>query len=153
MKYIKGDATRPQGKGNKIIAHICNDKGKWGKGFVLAISKRWDYPEASYRRWHRERPQSGFKLGEVQLITCEPYIWVANMVGQSGVGTGSKGPPVRYEAVRECLKKVAGMAKEHDASVHMPRIGAGLGGGKWELIEPIILEELKDIDITIYDFD
>jgi hypothetical protein len=29
--YLKGDATNPQVEGNKIIAHICNDIGGWGK--------------------------------------------------------------------------------------------------------------------------
>ena len=31
INYIKGDATQPQAKGNKIIAHVCNDLGGWGK--------------------------------------------------------------------------------------------------------------------------
>jgi O-acetyl-ADP-ribose deacetylase (regulator of RNase III) len=45
INYIKGDATAPISKGEKIICHICNDIGGWGKGFVLAISKRWKEPE------------------------------------------------------------------------------------------------------------
>ncbi len=40
IRYIKGDATQPQAGGNKVIAHVCNDLGGWGKGFVMAISKR-----------------------------------------------------------------------------------------------------------------
>jgi len=49
LRFIKGDATSPQAKGVKIIAHICNDLGKWGKGFVMAVSARWPEPEAAYR--------------------------------------------------------------------------------------------------------
>ena len=62
-------------------------------------------------------------------------------------------PPIRYEAVRQCLKKVALFAMEQKASIHMPRIGCGLAGGKWELIEQIIKEELidKEIAVTVYD--
>lgn len=45
IKYLKGDATQPLVSGNKIIVHVCNDIGAWGKGFVLAISKRWAQPE------------------------------------------------------------------------------------------------------------
>ena len=30
--YIKGDATAPIGSGVKVITHICNDIGGWGKG-------------------------------------------------------------------------------------------------------------------------
>jgi len=43
--YLKGDATQPQAKGVKIIVHCCNDLGGWGKGFVLALRKRWPEPE------------------------------------------------------------------------------------------------------------
>lgn len=35
IHYVKGDATCPMTPGTKIIAHICNDRGGWGKGFVL----------------------------------------------------------------------------------------------------------------------
>jgi hypothetical protein len=49
---------------------------------------------------------------------------------------------------------VAEKARELNASVHMPRIGCGLAGGKWEKIEPIIQKHLCDggIDVTVYDF-
>ena len=41
-----------------------------------------------------------------------------------------------------------------EASVHMPRIGCGLAGGKWEEIEPIITDELtsQGIEVSVYDF-
>jgi hypothetical protein len=44
ISYLKGDATNPLGQGTKAIAHICNSTGSWGKGFVLALSKRWKKP-------------------------------------------------------------------------------------------------------------
>tara|TARA_R110000850_G_scaffold22210_43_gene65344 strand:- start:3042 stop:3266 length:225 start_codon:yes stop_codon:yes gene_type:complete len=71
------------------------------------------------------------------LINVEKYIWVANMIGQRGMKTGSKGPPVRYPAIEQCLKSVADKARELSASVHMPRIGCELAGGKWDMIEPL----------------
>jgi hypothetical protein len=27
---LTGDATRPVGRGTNIIAHVCNDHGRWG---------------------------------------------------------------------------------------------------------------------------
>jgi O-acetyl-ADP-ribose deacetylase (regulator of RNase III) len=82
-------------------------------------------------------------------------IWVANMVAQHGMRTGSKGPPIRYDAVARCLSTVADHALRLNASVHMPRIGCGLAGGRWERIEPIITETLlaRDVSTTVYDFD
>ncbi|MCJ0874712.1 macro domain-containing protein [Streptomyces sp. AP-93] len=151
---IRGDASSPQARGPKIIAHVCNDLGGWGKGFVLALSKRWSEPEAAYRAWHRGRSGNDFGLGAVQLVQVRPDTWVANMVGQHGMRTGSGGPPIRYEAVERCLALLAAHAAELGASVHMPRIGCGLAGGKWSRIEPLIRDGLcaKGIPVTVYDF-
>lgn len=129
IRCLNGDATSPQAKGPKLIAHVCNDRGKSGKGFVLAISARWPEPEQAYRRWHRERANNDFGLGAVQFIQVEPLIRVANMVGQHGL-RGGRVLPIRYDAVAECLGKLAGKARQLKASVHMPRIGCGLAGGR-----------------------
>ena len=154
IKYIKGDATVPQAKGTKLIVHICNNLGGWGKGFVLAISKRWKAPESEYRDWHRNRAKNNFELGAVQIVQVTDYIYVGNMIGQQGMKTGSNGVPIRYEAVKNCLEQITIEAKELNASVHMPRIGCGLAGGKWDKIEPIINETLLEhsIDTYVYDF-
>ncbi len=153
IRYIKGDATCPQAKGVKVICHVCNDVGGWGKGFVLAVSARWDAPEAAYRAWHAEGRAGGFALGAVQMVQVEPYIWVANMVAQRGTKRGSSGPPIRYEALGRCLGEVAARARELGASAHMPRIGCGLSGGDWAEVEPLLLEHLvgAGVAVTVYD--
>ena len=155
IQYVKGDATSPQAKGIKIIAHICNDIGGWGKGFVLAVSKRWETPEKEYRNWHRFRSENNFGLGEIQVVQVEKYIYVANMIGQKGIKTGSNGVPVRYEAIEKCLETLAEEASDLNASVHMPRIGCGLAGGKWTEVEPIIERTLlrNNVEVYIYDFE
>ncbi|MFF1506648.1 macro domain-containing protein [Streptomyces sp. NPDC058326] len=155
ITYVQGDATAPQGKGVKIVAHVCNDIGGWGKGFVAAVSRRWRKPEAAYRRWHRERSRNDFGLGAVQLVQVEQYVWVANLVGQRGIRTGrSTGVPVRYEAIDAALGLLADRAAELGASVHMPRIGCGLAGGSWERIEPLVTRRLvaRGIPVSVYDF-
>ncbi|MEV0537191.1 Appr-1-p processing protein [Kitasatospora sp. NPDC050463] len=156
IRYVRGDATAPQGKGVKVIAHVCNDLGGWGKGFVLALSRRWPEPEAAFRRWHRERARNDFGLGAVQVVQVEQYVRVANMVGQRGIRTGrSTGAPVRYEAIDTALAAVAEEALALGASVHMPRIGCGLAGGRWELVEPLVTARLVDrgVPATVYDHD
>jgi O-acetyl-ADP-ribose deacetylase (regulator of RNase III) len=123
--------------------------------FVLAISRRWEEPEAEYRAWHAAGKQGGFGLGAVQFVQVEPYIWVANMVAQRGVKRGSSWPPIRYEAVATCLQRVAVKAQELKASVHMPRIGCGLAGGEWSKVEPLIEKHLCGavVAVTVYDFE
>lgn len=155
INFVKGDATQPQGSGMKVIAHICNDSGGWGKGFVLALSKRWprdreESPEDHYRHWFKTKVDFG--LGKVQFVTPDKYIVVANMVAQHGTKTGSSGPPIRYDALKKCLAAVAEKARSAGASVHMPRIGCGLAGGRWDKVEPLIEETMSDLSVTIYDY-
>lgn len=153
IQYIKGDATRPFGEGNLIIVHVCNDIGGWGKGFVLALSNRWKAPEISYRNWYKS--QKEFGLGEVQFVQVEENIWVANLIGQHKINKDKNGlPPIRYEAIDTGLNKIGGFAIELKASIHMPRIGCGLAGGKWEEIEPFIIKNMlsKNVAVTVYDF-
>jgi O-acetyl-ADP-ribose deacetylase (regulator of RNase III) len=152
IKYVIGDATNPQGEGNKIIIHVSNDVRGWGAGFVLALSKKWKEPENAYKLMSKE----DMILGAVQLVPVEKNIWVVNMIGQHDIKP-MKGadnliiPPIRYDAVLACLRKVAVYAKTLNATVHAPRFGAGLAGGNWSTIEKIINETLKDIDVTVYD--
>ncbi len=153
IQYVQGDATRPAAAGNKIIAHVCNDVGGWGKGFVVAISNRWPEPEKQYREWFRSK--ENFALGEVQFVPVAADTWVANIIGQRDLKKDKAGnPPIRYDAVAAGLRKVGQFAKETGASVHMPRIGCGLAGGTWEEIEPIIQMHLSDrgVAVTVYDF-
>ncbi len=153
IEYKKGDAINPIVNGNKIIVHICNDIGGWGKGFVMAISKKWKGPENKYREWYKSK--ENFNLGEVQFVQVQEDLWVANLIGQHKINKDENGnAPIRYDAVESGLSKVADFAHEINASVHMPRIGCGLAGGKWEMIEPIIEKTIlkKDINTTVYDF-
>ncbi len=153
IEYIKGDATKPGVHGNKIIVHVCNDVGGWGKGFVLAISKNWPEPEKAYREWFKVK--ANFGLGEVEFVKVEDNLWVANLIGQHKMNKDENGnAPIRYEAIESGLEKVATFANEIDASVHMPRIGCGLAGGTWDRIEPLITKTLiaRSVPVTVYDF-
>ncbi|GAA0727061.1 macro domain-containing protein [Aquimarina litoralis] len=155
ITYIKGDVTVPQAKGTKLIVHICNNIGGWGKGFVVAISKRWPEPEKAFREWYKNRAKNDFQLGAIQVVQVSDDKYIGNMIAQEGIKTArSKGVPIRYEAVQQCLEKIVVEAKELNASIHMPRIGCGLAGGKWERIEAIIEETLlkNDLDVYVYDF-
>lgn len=155
IRYLKGDATDPQEVAAKprIIVHVCNDLGKWGRGFVLALSKRWPAPERSYRE--ADASNSPPALGSVQFVPVETFVEVANLIGQRGIARrGQKTPPIRYDAVRTGLAAVAHRAMESGASVHMPRIGCGLAGGRWDRIELLIADTLlaAGVPVTVYDF-
>jgi len=177
IHYVQGDATEPKVPGNKVIAHVCNDIGGWGRGFVLSLSKKWKEPEQAYRRWAQEGAEMlllpGYsdvkmgvelKLNEVMFVPVahvgyppnfKEITYVANMIAQHGVMANDEGvPPIRYGALETCLKHVK-LFVDHlgGASVHMPRVGCGLAGGKWSEIEPIIERALPEVEVYVYDFD
>jgi len=150
LKYVIGDATQPMGEGEKIICHIVNTEKRWGAGFVLALSKRWKEPERAYRGIKKDF----MTLGHVQYVCVEFDITIANMVAQHSVGPklidGVLTQPIRYYALNTCLEKVNAFALEHGATLHMPRIGAGLSGGDWKEIEQIIKNTMS-VDVVVYD--
>lgn len=155
LKYVEGDATITRGGGHRLLIHICNDVGGWGRGFVLVLSKRWKKPEQEYRVWYRSQGEGRvkFQLGEIQTVEVQSDLAVVNMIAQHDIVTNNEVPPIRYDALRSCLEKVAKEAKDRGSSVHCPRIGCGLAGGTWPEVEPLLTEYLinKGINVTVYD--
>ena len=148
ITYVIGDATHPVGEGEKIIVHISNDIGGWGRGFVLSLSKRWKEPEKLYRE------QKNYILGKIEVIRVEKDICVVNMIAQHDIkpmkdANGNIVPPIRYDALKACLITVNAIAVRTGSTIHAPRFGAGLAGGSWDKIEQII-KEVVTVDVTIY---
>jgi len=155
IKYVVGDATDPPIDGtHKIIAHICNDIGVGGKGFVMALSTRWQEPEIAYRKWYKEKANNDFGLGQLQFVRVEPELLVANMIAQKGTRGTIEGPPIRYDALQQCLQSLAVKAREVNGSIHMPRIGCGLAGGNWGKVSHIVMQEIcqAGVRVFVYDF-
>jgi len=162
LTYVKGDATQPAGDGPKFIIHVCNDLGRWGAGFVMALSRRWPEPQIAYYAYAEEA--GCWPLGHTtKPVLVEENLWVINMIAQRGIGKRFEAaPPIRYKAVRNCLKDVATNARNpaykgdsESVSIHCPKFGAGLAGGDWRVIEQLIQEELVDkgLSVTVYEFD
>ena len=166
IKYLVGDAANPDVSDGKpvIIAHIVNDVGAWGSGFVMALSKRWPVVRDRYRSWY-EGDMPGFKIGGVQLCNPEPGFGVANMIAQYSLGSkyipSPNGPMVevpaiRYDGLAECLDYVGWAAlNEYDTDTKVvgPRFGTQRSGGSWKVIEPLIEYYLCRIgvEVEIYD--
>jgi len=146
ITYLSGDATKPDGEGDKIVAHVCNNVGAWGAGFVLSLSKKWPVTKQYYLDM---RP---YVLGNVGFIQVEPKIIVANMIAQDGIGM-ARGVPLKYNHLGKCLEAVYNMAKNTNSTVHMPRIGTGLAGGSWSIISQIISSRMEDVPVFIYNYE
>lgn len=150
-EFLHGDATDPRGAGERLIVHIVNDRTpNWGGGFAGALSRRHPTSQEQFREWAMTDP-AHLTLGAVQVTPLGGGISVASVVAQKGYGPSRK-PRIRYQAVREGLKRVAREAERTGASLHMPRIGSGQAGGRWDLIREIVDETLTrhGLRVTVY---
>jgi O-acetyl-ADP-ribose deacetylase (regulator of RNase III) len=149
--YLRGDASEPQVSGKRIIAHVVNDKTpRWGAGFARAVSKKWPLVQNDFIEWC-ESYKSQFKLGNTHFTIIDDSTAVCHMIAQHGYATSK--PGIRYLALENCLEELATNAIERNATVHMPRIGCGQAGGRWEIVSELIDSALcrKGIEVTVYD--
>lgn len=159
IHYIKGDATKPliiEGE-YSVICHCCNTLGVWGAGFVLSLSKRFPKVKEHYLSLIKSiNPNE--RLGKVGFVKTNKNIVVANILGQDRIYRSADGKiPLNYDALREGFRNVYDKFigyKDTPFTIHMPRIGCGLAGGKWEIVESIIKDEFvkKGIDVYVYDY-
>lgn len=151
IQTVFGDATEPRGSGMKIIGQVVNTYAGLGAGFGKAMKKKYPKTQQSLSKWKSEK--TDFKLGNSRLIQITNELYVFQMLAQQGLFPTDKNPlPLKYDALRKCLKDLAEFANELKASVHLPLIGAGQAKGSWHLIEGIIFDEivLQNINVTIY---
>jgi O-acetyl-ADP-ribose deacetylase (regulator of RNase III) len=152
ISYVRGDATQPRGAGAKLLVQVVNDKAiSWGRGFSLSVRNRWPDAQKDYTRWAVAN-KSKFKLGNVHVAELGDSAELVSLVAQHGYGP-SLFPRIQYAELAESLSKLASIARCKDASIHMPRIGAGEAGGDWRIISEIIDETLckQNIPVTVYD--
>jgi O-acetyl-ADP-ribose deacetylase (regulator of RNase III) len=150
MNVIRGDLLRLALDGRfDVIAHGCNCMCQMGKGIAKSI--RQEFPEA-YAADRQTTPGDRAKLGTIttaQIERGDAKIVVVNAYTQFDYRP--PGPNVDYDAIRAAMRQV----KRHFAGrrIGYPKIGAGLAGGDWQRIAPIIDEELADEDHTLVEFD
>lgn len=58
---------------------------------------------------------------------------------------------LEYDALSLCMMKINHIFK--GKHIGLPKIGAGLAGGDWNIIEQIIKKQLKDCNVTIVEYD
>jgi O-acetyl-ADP-ribose deacetylase (regulator of RNase III) len=153
LTFLRGDATRPRGPGEKIVVQVVNDATpNWGgKGFSMAVLRRWPQLQDEFRSWANSTPRS-LSLGRMHVTQAEPDTQVASLVAQRGYGP-SASPRIRYGALKSALEQLAKIAVETRAAVHMPRIGCGQAGGSWDVVEELLTMTLgaARIPICVYD--
>lgn len=140
MKYITGDLVQDNDQFD-LITHGCNCFCNMGSGIAPQIKKK--YPEA-YDRDLETKKGDRAKLGTVSYTRYTTPI-VVNSYTQFSFSKHAVN--IDYDAVRSCMKEIKRLF--HGKKMGLPKIGAGLARGDWNILEKIIEEELEGEDVTI----
>lgn len=140
MKIIKGNLIELAKEGKfDVIIHGCNCFNTMGAGIAKSI--RESFPEA-YLIDRKSEYGAISKLGKVTYVNVEIFKRKLTIVnGYTQYNYRGKKPLVDYDAVRSVFKSVK--IKFGGRRFGYPKIGAGLAGGDWSVIEKIINEELQ----------
>ena len=150
INHIKGDMLKST---DILWAHGCNAQGKFASGVAGQLRAKFPY---SYQAYITEYEKNNkLELGSVIFAVDEniknPII--ANCITQEFYGSDGK-LYVSYDAIEKSLTEVLKYADEHNMlNITIPMIGAGLGGGNWEIIEKILnkINKLYErININVY---
>lgn len=151
-----------------IITHGCNCKSTMGAGIAVPMKNNFGCDKFEMELWGSDINKLGNidyqtfvlgknaiwnledadnKLGEKELIVINSYT-------QDNYGRNHKDgnkTPIDYEALTLCMRKINKIFP--GKHIGLPKIGAGLAGGDWSRIKGIIMRELKDMQVTVVNYD
>lgn len=139
MKHMQGDMFTSDAP---AIGHGCNTVGVMGAGVAAIVARKFRDTYTTHRNNCNRKLYSG---GEV-LVTKEfrpesdgPF-YVFNMMTQVNPGS---------DASLELVQKAAEIAVDRAEAlgifrIAIPQIGCGIGGLKWEDVEPILKKTERD---------
>ncbi|MCP4437542.1 MAG: hypothetical protein GY810_01190 [Aureispira sp.] len=138
----KGDLTKVT-KG--VVVHGCNAQGVMGSGVAKAVRDTWPEAYAAYKETHVLR---GLKVGDTVSAHINENLVVVNAITQEYYGTDGR-LYLSYGGLVECFQEINASFAEYK-SLHFPLIGAGLAGGKWEVIKELIEECVTDMELNLW---
>lgn len=180
LVYVQGDATQPtplNAVGNLAIygPHCCNDKGGWGSGYVVALTKRFgDSPSGVYKLWHKgantetinarlkERNnasdvtlvhQTRFVLGGIQILRVpnQPITYnLVNMIGQHDYGASKPFMATRVVAGESMLPPSEGLVRTKSAIERPPIRYGAIAKAMFNLAEHIQSVQAEGIPCEIH---
>ena len=149
-----------------VIVHSVNCIGGVG-GLAGAIARKWPKNAEEYRSHVNRQKMPIMLLGSVFEVNVAHNVIVANLFGQNKVGTNQR--QTEYSAIIAGFKRIAnttfyGNDKIPDYSNHeyylskltlndiyIPyKIGCGLGGADWNIVEEIINKIFDSSHFNVY---
>ena len=151
-----------------VIVHSVNCIGAVG-GLAGAIARKWPKNAEQYRAHVKNQKLPIMLLGSVFEVNVAHNVIVANLFGQNNVGTRER--QTEYSALIAGFKKIANTCfggndrcevdygnpfgsiyeKIDLTDIYIPyKIGCGLGGADWNIVEEIINKTFEKSHNDVY---
>lgn len=145
MEYIVGDLLEAPDKGEvDVIAHQCNCFHKMASGIAPQIAKKYPGAKAADDATMYADFQ---KLGGMSVWRGVD-VTVYNLYGQYAPGRNTN-----YEALHSAMMEMAADLRAQglmSVRIGFPKIGCGIGGGSWPVVENMIKQVFGDFCVKIY---
>ncbi len=143
IHHVTGDLLA-NAHGAEALAHGVNCLGLMGAGVAKELRAR--YP-AMFRAY-RAKCLGGMALGQVFVWGSKPDPIIFNLATQERVGRGVQASALAIGAALASTRRI--LNASGIASLAMPRIGCGLGGLSWLVVEPLVVEAFGDWPGQVY---
>lgn len=141
IRYVTGDILTVQ---SGVIVHGCNALGVMGAGVAKQIAKRYPSVYKDYREYCKKSVPEEI-LGDALMVKVSDELIILNAITQLTYGSILETRYVSYDAIDRVFDSIASIY-DSCTHIHMPKIGAGLGGGNWGVITEIIQHRLSTFD-------
>ena len=144
MELIQSDILTGLDADEKtLILHGCNCHHTMGAGIAKYL--RIKFPQIYIADIQQTVKGDVTKLGTYSTAIISPTLHILNCYSQFN---WSGRTPVDYAAIESCFKLIAQEYKGW--SIRMPKIGCGLAGGDWDIVEQLVAYYFIDFDVTVY---
>jgi len=148
IEIIKGDLFNAP---NGIICHQVNCKGNMGRGVAKTFKERYPFAFSQYLSLCRDYISDEL-LGTVLMRHEIDDKWTCCMFAQND--WRGHGCNTDYASFTDCCFSIKQEIKAlhlDNIIINMPYgIGAGLGGGDWQIVYSILEDEFKDYNLILW---
>lgn len=126
------------------IGQGVNCIGEMGSGIAPIFRRIWG-PEGMFDEYRDLCLSGGLRVGGLHAWQARSGVWIYNMASQH-----DKGKDARYDAIESSLTLALEHAGRHGVpSIGLPRIGAGIGGLRWDEVLAVIEKVATDSPVRV----
>jgi O-acetyl-ADP-ribose deacetylase (regulator of RNase III) len=142
IKFLKGDLLKSDAE---ALVNAVNTVGVMGKGIALQFKNQ--YPE-NYKVYKAACNKGALKVGTI-LIVKDGDLFNQKFIVNFPTKQHWRAPS-EISYIQDGLIALKKAIQEHVIqSIAIPPLGCGLGGLDWDVVKPMIIEALQDLDINI----